>query len=192
MKGWMMGMFWTSIVVQIVIRAVLTRGRKNGSGKTGSSAGENVLLLLLTLAQLVLPLVYSATEWLSFANYTLAPVFGWLGLLLLVGSLVLFWRSHYDLGSNWSPTLEVSPEQNLVTSGVYSLVRHPMYSSQLLFSLAQPLLLQNWIAGGLNFVVFVVFFVMRAGAEEAMMRERFGQEYAAYSGRSKRLIPWVW
>jgi len=67
-----------------------------------------------------------------------------------------------------------------------------MYSALALYSVGQALVIPNWVAGPSNFVAFTVLFALRIGAEERMMAQQFGIEYAAYTARTKRLIPHVW
>jgi len=107
----------------------------------------------------------------------------------LAGSLVVFWRGHADLGLNWSPSLEIRERHELITRGIYSVIRHPMYASLLLWALAQPLLLHNWIAGGLGPIVFPLFYFLRVGPEERMMLDTFGAEYRGYMQRVGGLVP---
>jgi protein-S-isoprenylcysteine O-methyltransferase Ste14 len=114
------------------------------------------------------------------------------GTLLLVVGLWLFWRSHKDLGRNWSITLQVREGHQLVTRGVYGRIRHPMYTSLLLYSIGQALALPNWIAGPSYLVPFALLLSLRYRAEERMMLDRFGEEYAAYAARTKRLFPGIW
>ena len=106
--------------------------------------------------------------------------------------LWLFARSHADLGTNWSITLEVREKHQLVTQGIYRALRHPMYSALLLYSLGQALVVPNWIAGPSYAVAMALLFAFRLGPEERMMLEEFGKEYEAYIGRTKRLVPGVW
>ncbi|MEO0461518.1 MAG: protein-S-isoprenylcysteine O-methyltransferase [Pseudomonadota bacterium] len=151
-------------------------------------AKERVLLALVFVGATILPLVLSATGALAFANYTLpiwAPAIG--GVLVVPGQW-LFWRSHADLGRNWSIATELHEEQTLVTSGVYSRIRQPMYSANWLMFLAQPLLIQKWIAGWAGPIAFAVVYFNRVPYEEAMMRKQFGEEYDAYMQRSGRLL----
>ncbi len=112
-------------------------------------------------------------------------------LCLAIG-LWLFFRSHADLGTNWSITLEVREKHQLITGGVYRRVRHPMYSGLLLYSIGQALVLPNWVAGPSYLVAMGLLFAFRLGPEERMMLEQFGKEYEAYKASSKRLIPGVW
>jgi protein-S-isoprenylcysteine O-methyltransferase Ste14 len=146
---------------------------------------------LLAVAWLVtiLPLVWLAARFLSFADYTLHPFPYALGVALLAAGLWLFHRSHADLGTNWSITLQVRENHRLVTSGVYARVRHPMYSALFLLAAAQALVLPNWIAGPAYLFGFGLLYVLRVSAEERMMLDRFGADYEAYIRRSGRLIP---
>jgi protein-S-isoprenylcysteine O-methyltransferase Ste14 len=77
-----------------------------------------------------LPLVYVLTDWLAFADYpfsaSLKTALGVLGVLIFGPALWLFWRAHRDLGAYWSPSLELSANQRLITDGVYGSIRHPM------------------------------------------------------------------
>ena len=106
--------------------------------------------------------------------------------------LWLFYKSHADLGTNWSITLEVREQHRLITQGVYRRIRHPMYSAMVLYSVGQALVIPNWVAGPSNCVAFAILVSLRVHAEEQMMSEAFGDEYAAYAARTKRLVPGVW
>ncbi len=107
-------------------------------------------------------------------------------------ALWLFYRTHKDLGRNWSVTLEVRDQHTLVTKGVYNRVRHPMYSAFWLWALAQALLLPNWIAGPAGLVGFGTLFLLRVQREEAMMIETFGEDYRRYMERTSRILPGIY
>jgi protein-S-isoprenylcysteine O-methyltransferase Ste14 len=182
--------YWAGLIAQIVIRYPYQQAAKTGV-KTGQrvSRTENILLVLLTLFAGLIPLVYSLAHWLDFANYHLPVWLGICGLPLLVFSLFVFWRAHFDLKANWSPSLEIRLDHTLVTDGIYRLVRHPMYLSQLLWALAQILLLQNWLAGPLNLLFFIPFYFLRSTAEDKMMLERFGDQYRTYMQSTGGIFP---
>jgi len=109
-----------------------------------------------------------------------------------VAGLWWFYRSHADLGAYWSVTLEVRENHRLITHGTYRLVRHPMYSALFLCAIGQALVLPNWVAGPSYLLALVILFAFRVGAEEKMMLETFGNEYAAYMTKTKRLVPRLW
>lgn len=182
--------YWSAIIVEMVIRAPLNKKRKQEKmSEQNISTQEKVLLFLLLVGMLILPLLYSASTWLDFANYNLPAWAGWLGVVVFAGALIVFWRAHADLGLNWSPSLEIREKHELITKGIYSVIRHPMYASQWLWVIAQPLLLQNWITGVVNLFIFIPFYVLRVQAEEKMMIEKFGEDYRAYMKRTGGVIP---
>jgi protein-S-isoprenylcysteine O-methyltransferase Ste14 len=153
---------------------------------------EVMLLALMWIATTILPLLSIFTPLLSFADHALHPAAFAGGLVSLTAGLWLLHRSHADLGSNWSISLEIREHHQLVSHGVYARIRHPMYTALFLQALAQGLLLPNWLAGPAYFVGFLLMFSLRVTGEERMMLERFGDEYRAYCGRTNRLIPGIW
>ena len=159
--------------------------------RNSRSPRETVLLTIAWLGFFV-PLIWVASSAFSFAEYRLRTGPFAAGVLFFAAGLWLFHRSHTDLGTNWSITLEVRERHRLITHGVYRRVRHPMYVALLLYSVGQALVLPNWVAGPSYLVAFAILFAFRVGAEENMMLEQFGDEYAAYMARTKRLVPGLW
>ena len=182
--------YFAAILAEMVIRAPLNRKRKQEKmSERRVTTQEKTLLGLLFLGMFFIPILYAATDWLSFADYRLPVWAGWLGVLLLAGAVFVFWRAHADLGLNWSPTLEIREKHELITRGIYGVIRHPMYASQWLWVLAQPLLLQNWMAGWLNLIIFIFFYFLRVKAEEQLMIEQFGDQYRAYMQKVGGVLP---
>jgi protein-S-isoprenylcysteine O-methyltransferase Ste14 len=182
--------YWLGIVGQIIIRFPYQRIWRGTEKKVQRvSQTERAILSLLLIGGFVLPLIYSVTSWLSFADYSLPDWAGWLGVVILAFSLLLFYLGHRDLQANWSPSLEIFKGHKLVTSGIYGTIRHPMYLSQLVLTLAQPLLLQNWIAGLAGLVCFVPFYLVRVKGEDKLMSETFGEGYEKYKEKVGGLFP---
>jgi len=150
---------------------------------------EKWLLGLVFLGMSIVPLIYILSPWLDFANYHLPFPIGVVGALLLIPTGILFYRSHKDLGQNWSVSLEIREEHSLVTHGIYKYIRHPMYTAIWLWVICQALLLQNYIAGFSGIVAFGLLYSIRVGKEEAMMEAQFGAQYDIYKQKTKRLIP---
>lgn len=150
---------------------------------------EQWLMFVVFATLMALPLSSIALPWLQRWDYRLPEGAGAAGAALMVASLWLFYRAHADLGRNWSPSLEVHAEHRLVTEGVYRWMRHPMYASIWLFALAQPLLIQNWVAGVGALPGFGLLYALRVGREERLMRETFGERYRHYEARVGRLWP---
>jgi protein-S-isoprenylcysteine O-methyltransferase Ste14 len=190
---------WTAKAVVLAATVVLMairapHGRRSRKVKVTKSCKtpRETGLLVLAWAGFFVPLIWVATPAFRFAEYPLrtGPLVA--GVTCFVIGLWLFYRSHADLGTNWSVTLEVHEGHRLITQGVYRRVRHPMYSALLLYSIGQALVIPNWVGGLSNLVAFVTLFALRVGPEERMMAQQFGNGYAEYTARTKRLIPHVW
>ena len=114
----------------------------------------------------------------------------WVGSLLTAGGLLFTVWARLHLGRNWSGTVTIKQDHELITSGPYAVVRHPIYTGLLLAFLGSALALGEWRA--------VLAFALAAGAlwrklriEERWMRQQFGDAYQAYSRRVAALIPFV-
>ena len=189
-NGWGSLVWLASMILMTVIRAPFAKQTAgNTIVETRAITIERVLLGLVAVGGTFLPILHLAIGFLSFANYSPPIWASILGVVVLVPGFWLFWRSHADLGRNWSVTTELREDHDLTTGGVYARVRHPMYTSIWILFAAQPLLVHNWIAGWSGLLAFALLYVVRVPYEEAMMRDRFGTLYEEYCSRTGRLFP---
>jgi protein-S-isoprenylcysteine O-methyltransferase Ste14 len=179
-------------IVMVIIRA--PHGQRSRGVKVVKSRRGTLEIALLSLAWLAffVPLVWVVSPVFAFADYPLRPAPLFAGVVALAVGLWLFARSHADLGTNWSITLEVREKHQLITEGIYRRIRHPMYSALLAYSIGQALVVPNWSAGPSYGVAMVLLIAFRLSREERMMLEEFGADYETYMRRTKRLLPGVW
>ena len=187
-------LYFLGLLAQVVIRIPHEQQRRRTRMAVERvDTLEWTLMGLLFVGVLFVPAVYTSTSWLDRADYRLPPEAersaGRVGAALMTFAVWLFWRSHADLGRNWSPSLQLREGHTLVTKGVYRNLRHPMYASEWLWGIAQALLLQNWVAGWADLALFTPLYVLRVPREERMMLDRFGEEYRAYMNRTGRVVP---
>jgi len=182
--------FLTGFIIYVIIRGIF-ESRTKGTEKVASrvNTSERLVMSVVFVGNLLLPVLYLFTPLLSFADYRLPAFIPWCGTAIMAAALWLFWRSHADLGINWSFTLEMRKGHQLVRHGVYRSIRHPMYASIWLFGLAQGLLLQNWLAGWSAFATFAIMYLVRTPREEEMMCEFFGDDYRDYMQQTGRIFP---
>ncbi len=182
--------FLAGLTLYIALRAFYQiRAAKQRKAIRKTSLGDWLLVVLIVVGQVFLPLVLLFTTWINFANSTLPPVCMWCGATIMIAGLWLFWRSHADLGQQWSVTLELNSDHKLITRGVYHSIRHPMYASFFLLAISQGLLLNNWLAGWSALAATSLLYVVRRPHEEQMMLDGFGQEYETYRQRTGGIIP---
>ena len=112
----------------------------------------------------------------------------WTGVGIgVAGSAFLFWTLH-SIGRNLTDTVVTRKNHTLVTHGPYRWIRHPFYVAVLLAILANSLAAANWFVLATGAVTFGLL-KFRLGKEEALLVERFGDEYRAYMARTNRFIP---
>lgn len=172
--------------------ALRVRERFRNNANVRASYRDSVELLVMLLAfcgMLAIPILHLATDTFAFASYRQRTSLGIAGAVVFVAALLLLWRTHVDLGRNWSESLELMESHRLVTNGVYRHVRHPMYAAIWLWGIAQALLLHNLIAGFSALAVFAPLYFIRVPREEKMMIDHFGPAYAEYMARTRRILP---
>ena len=113
-----------------------------------------------------------------------------LGLGILVGGGVFGTGGVLALGSNLTPFPKPIEGGTLVTSGVYSVVRHPIYTGLILGTLGLGIFRASPLGIGLA-VILLVFFDLKSRREEKWLVEAY-PGYVNYQKRVKKLIPWVY
>lgn len=114
----------------------------------------------------------------------------WSGAALVaVGLLFTVW-ARVHLGTNWSGIVTVKRDHELVTSGPYALVRHPIYSG-LVLAFAGSAIALGEARGVLAAAIVAASLWRKLRLEERWMSERFGGEYERYRDRVRALVPFV-
>ena len=178
------------IVSWLIIRWPHRRRARRTKTVTNKRSFKEATMLGGTIVGLVIiPALQLATGLLAFANIAFSPFAASLGVVSMIAFLIIFHLSHKHLARNWSVSLEIRKDHQLVDTGIYRTIRHPMYTSFWLWAIAQFLLIPNWIAGLSGLISIAMLYYSRIEAEEDMMRKQFGTEYDAYCERTYRLFP---
>jgi len=137
----------------------------------------------------VLPIIYFFTDYLHPYDYSLPPWATWFAIGIFLISTLIRWSAQRTLDRHWSYTLETREGHALVKTGIYSFTRHPIYVSLILWAIAQPILLMNFIAGFGGAVAVALIWIVRVPREEQMMIELFGEEYRRYMAQTGIFFP---
>jgi protein-S-isoprenylcysteine O-methyltransferase Ste14 len=143
---------------------------------------------VLSIGFVLLP-VYSPANLALFGDQN--QWIAWTGTLLFaIPAAILLIGGGLHLGENLTPLPHPKEDSQLVTTGVYGLVRHPLYGGVVLLAIAYSF--WQWslvhLAGT---VVLLVFFDLKARKEEIWLRDKF-DHYGNYQSQVKKLLPWLY
>ncbi|RDK06245.1 methyltransferase family protein [Cupriavidus lacunae] len=115
----------------------------------------------------------------------------WIGVALFAGGGVLRLWPVFVLGRRFSGLVAIQPGHTLVTTGIYGVIRHPSYLGFLVSSLGWVLAFRSGVGVVLT-LLMVPVLLARIRAEEALLRDQFGEEYASYCARTWRMLPGIY
>ena len=114
-----------------------------------------------------------------------------IGVALLAGGLGLAVWARVYLGRNWSGTVSVKEAHELIRTGPYAIVRHPIYAG-FITALVGSVLNFGHMRSFIAAVMVILAWIYKSRLEETFMRDHFGREYDQYCHDVKRLIPKIW
>jgi protein-S-isoprenylcysteine O-methyltransferase Ste14 len=115
----------------------------------------------------------------------------YVGLAITEVGLAFAILARIYIGKNWSALIQVKEGHELIQSGPYAVVRHPIYSGLMLATLGTAIAYGE-LSGFIGFVMVVGAWAYKSRLEEAAMAEQFGALYEKYRSHVKALIPFVW
>ena len=113
------------------------------------------------------------------------------GLALYAAGSVLALAALRALGKQYSSYVTVQDDHKLVQTGIYSVIRHPIYLRALLVSVGLPLVFRSWLVAPL-FLLILIFVAVRIRQEEKLLAEQFGTAFNAYRKCTWRLLPFIY
>ena len=119
----------------------------------------------------------------------LEPARALIVMILLVFSVILASSAIQRLGKQWSLAARMLDEHDLITTGPYAFVRHPIYTGVLGMLLATGIAVSTWWVLGIGTLVYLMGTVLRMRIEERLLRSSFGGRYDAYARRVPALLP---
>jgi protein-S-isoprenylcysteine O-methyltransferase Ste14 len=190
--GWLVGWLWVAFFLFWLILAQFNK-KANPSAPWRTAWGVRLAVAAVAVFLMLSSRRHAVPGPLVSIGRALAIHAGiswqWLGVgLCLVGFGFAIWaRMH--LGRNWGMPMSLRQGHELVTSGPYAYVRHPIYTGILLAMIGSTI--ARGLAWLLLFFAFFAYFIVSARIEERMMLAQFPEAYPAYRRRTKMLIPFA-
>ena len=147
----------------------------------------------LRLAILVTTFTLLLAPWLGFSILNTRaypdnfPV-RWLGAVLTTAGIGLAISARWHLGENWSDKVELKVDHQLIRSGPYAYLRHPIYSGTLL-GVAGTALAIGMVRGGVAFCLLLTSYAIKARKEESVLAGKFGDAFRAHQRNTGFLLP---
>jgi protein-S-isoprenylcysteine O-methyltransferase Ste14 len=113
----------------------------------------------------------------------------WVGVGLLLPTLLFFSWSYGSLGSNYRGGVGLYKDHELVTTGSYRLIRHPIYVSFVAIMLLVSVVSANWLLGLSGLLLVLSIAGARIPVEERQLSDRFGVAWETYRSQTGRLLP---
>jgi protein-S-isoprenylcysteine O-methyltransferase Ste14 len=176
-------LIWLAIWLVAAIGAKRTVRRES----LGSRLGYNMLMLAGAVV-LAKPDILGPTPGQGFDPHT----FGWFlaGAVLVFVGLAFSIVARVWLGRNWSGIVTVKQSHELIRSGPYALVRHPIYSGMLLAFIGTAIVIDCW-SSLVALAALLAALLVKIRKEEHFMAEAFGAAYARYRAEVPALAPFV-
>jgi protein-S-isoprenylcysteine O-methyltransferase Ste14 len=95
-----------------------------------------------------------------------------IGSLIFLFGIYLLHLTHYEMGSSFSPRIDIDPERKLVNTGIFSLIRHPMYLSVIFFTIGIWFMTKNMLLR-ISWLLFTILLLIRIPTEEEYLTTHF-------------------
>jgi protein-S-isoprenylcysteine O-methyltransferase Ste14 len=181
--------FFTGVGISVYYRR---KADKETGEKIPRKVDGSAMMTAIKLGGLILwltPLVYLINpNWMHWSKIGLPESVRWLGVGIgILCVLGIYWLFS-SIGSNISPTSATRKEHQLVTSGPYRWVRHPLYTIGASLFIAFGMMADNWFIAALGVLAFIGMAI-RTPKEEANLIEKFGDEYREYMKNTGAFLP---
>jgi protein-S-isoprenylcysteine O-methyltransferase Ste14 len=178
---------WTFFLLYWRIKATNTK-----TTQRLESAATRILRVFIFLIAIVL---LSTTRipllpWLYLQLWPVGFWHFWLGAAVTIAGLLFAVWAREHLGRNWSHSVTIKQGHELITTGPYAVVRHPIYTGILTGFLGMAIAISE-VRGFIAFVLVFLALWIKLRMEEQWMRSRFGETYATYAHQTAALVPYL-
>jgi protein-S-isoprenylcysteine O-methyltransferase Ste14 len=184
--GIIVGAWFTFLAIWLISALTTKRAVKRFSGPS-----RTVQVVLMFVAYFLLFDPQTAVGFLDWRFISRSDASTWTGIgMTLAGLLFAVWARIF-IGRNWSSAITVKQDHQLIRTGPYAIVRHPIYAGLLVAILGTAIAIDE-VRGLIAVALATVSFWMKSQVEERFMTEQFGAEYASYKRDVKALVPFIW
>ncbi len=130
----------------------------------------------------------------QFMGWSKTNLSNWLrvvGITLALLAVLWLWWVFRTIGNNISETVLTKESHELITSGPYRWIRHPLYAGALVFLFSISLVFEDWVIFAYTLAGLLAFRLLVIPTEEEKLLETFGEDYECYQSRTGSLFPLI-
>jgi protein-S-isoprenylcysteine O-methyltransferase Ste14 len=162
--------------------------RSKVAKKTESGAERLQRMIPLAVAYVLLFYQRASFGWLDKRFVTDSSAAAVIGVSLTAAGVAFAIWARWHLGANWSAIVSIREQHELIRSGPYRRVRHPIYTGMLL-AMAGTALVLGEVRGLLAFAITLFAFYWKARKEEAWLTREFGEKFEAHTKQTGMFLP---
>jgi protein-S-isoprenylcysteine O-methyltransferase Ste14 len=178
---------WTALWIVWLVSALLAK--RSVQSQTIASRLEQSILVTTAFC-----LLFVRNLWPHWLRQRVLPesdvALLWTGLIFTAAGVGFAILARFWIGRNWSGTVTIKEQHELIQSGPYRIVRHPIYTGLLLAYLSTAIV-HGELRGFVGFCLLLLGFGLKLRMEETFMVQQFGSAYLDYKQRVKALVPFV-
>ena len=183
-------MLWISAIL-IIVSVALKFVEHNSNKKLKKKVKQNhfVETFSMTFIIFIIAVMMQKEQFFiktDFITHLLNVIWG--GVFVIIATVIHIW-SKVNIGKFWSNQIEIKKKHKIVTNGVYSIVRHPMYSSIILWLIALNIMFMSCLGTLLTAIVFVPIMILRARAEDQQLEKLDKASFKVFKSNVKMLVP---
>jgi protein-S-isoprenylcysteine O-methyltransferase Ste14 len=185
---------WLLALIMILYTILLlkySRGRASNEPEYNKAVKKDKIILTLFLSYQIISIflyfVFPTT--ISWADVQFNNIVRSSGFLISLFSIAALFYLIGILGNNFSPIINIKTVHELSINGIYSWIRHPIYSTYIVFYIAIFLISSNFVVGFSWFIIYLFFVRYRISKEEELLIYQFGDEYRDYIKNTGCFVP---
>jgi protein-S-isoprenylcysteine O-methyltransferase Ste14 len=177
---------WIAFLLYWQIKAIHTKTTQ----RLESAASRILRVFIFGIAIALLSTTRIPLRWLYLQLWPVGFWPFWLGAVVLIAGLLFAIWAREHLGRNWSRSVTIKQDHELIATGPYAVVRHPIYTGILTGFLGTAIAVSQ-VRGFIAFVLIFLALWIKLRMEEQWMRSQFGETYAAYTRQTAALVPYL-
>jgi protein-S-isoprenylcysteine O-methyltransferase Ste14 len=182
----------TIVIILEGLCLMLTQPKFSLSETKHNKQTDKFSIIFIFLASSI-SVVSAQVEWAYLGNTEreMNAISCWGIFIMLVGVSLRIWAIN-SLGRNFTATVRVNNEHQLIQAGPYAYIRHPSYTGAFLAVIGVAIFLNATVSICISIILMFTAYYVRIRSEEKLLVTHFGEEYSAYAKNKKKLFPYVW